>query len=219
MSEAGCDTIFVDGALNRIVPMSIVNRIIFTTGAARNTNIASLINETAAIEHIFRFPEHSLPQQDVDSTAMIHSPEDVDAAIRNGLNHGLLRIPGLISRNALSHLCKIISQEKKRSVESILFDDPVMLLLTDTPEKTMEQIDRLLAMKIKILFGRSIALSAVTINPFYPEYNGMTYSTSYIDRITLHTEMKKILSAPVFDIVQNGADELWNLVTTKLSLS
>ncbi len=215
MSEAGCDTIFVDGALNRIAPMSIVDRIIFTTGAARTTDIPLLVNETAAIERIFRFPEHSLPQRDAGSTAMIHSPEDVDAAIHNGLHHGLLSIPGLISRSALSSLCKTISQEKKQSVESILFDDPVMLLLVDTPERTIDQVDRLLAMKINILFGRSIALSAVTINPFYPEYNGMTYSTNYVDRLTLHTEMKKFLTAPVFDVVQNGADELWNIVAAK----
>ncbi|MFA6573745.1 MAG: hypothetical protein WCT13_06310, partial [Patescibacteria group bacterium] len=55
MKSYPCDYMFVDGSLNRIVPMTVVDSIIFTTGGARSTDIPELCNEMLTIESLFQF--------------------------------------------------------------------------------------------------------------------------------------------------------------------
>jgi len=55
MQALGASELLVDGSLNRIAPMSVADRVVFATGGARSTNIGQLVEETSAIERIFRF--------------------------------------------------------------------------------------------------------------------------------------------------------------------
>jgi hypothetical protein len=209
MSDAGCTTIFVDGALNRIAPMAIVDRIIFTTGAARNIDIASLVSETKAIERIFHLPAAPHRSRKDSPSSIIHTIDDVEKAVHSGTNGTELVLRGLISNAGLNALIHVLSNTKNK-FSSVVFDDPIPLLLSGEPEKTMRSIDTILSMEIGIFFARTIALPAFTVNPFYPEYSGTTYAMKFVDSLSLLSRMESALTIPVFNIMAAGADRLWN---------
>jgi hypothetical protein len=209
MGDAGCSTIFVDGALNRIAPMSIVDRIIFTTGASRNIDIASLVSETKAIERIFQLPGAPHRSRKETPSSIIHTIGDVEEAVRSGANGSELVLRGLISNAGLNALIDVVSNQIPNKFSSIVFDDPIPLLLSGEPEKTMRSIDAIQSMRIGINVARTIVLPALTVNPFYPEYSGTTYAVKFVDSHSLLSRMKSALTIPVFDIMATGADRLW----------
>ncbi|MHB1050349.1 MAG: hypothetical protein ACYC09_09745 [Bacteroidota bacterium] len=210
MSDAGCTTIFVDGALNRIAPMSTVDKIIFTTGAARTIDIASLVSETKAIERIFHLPGAPHRSRNDSPSSIIHTVDDVEKAARSGTNGTELVLRGLISNAGLNALIHVLSNTKKNKFSSVIFDNPIPLLLSGEPEKTMRSIDTLQSMQIGIFFARTIALPAFTVNPFYPEYSGTTYAMKFVDSLSLLSLMESTLTTPVFNIKATGAERLWN---------
>ena len=59
MSSLGVSDLLVDGSLNRIAPMAVADRVVFATGGARTTELKYLAEETASIEHIFRYGSFS----------------------------------------------------------------------------------------------------------------------------------------------------------------
>lgn len=205
----GCTDVIVDGALNRIAPMAIVDTIIFTTGAARTTDITLLTHEMAAIEKIFRIPQFGgAHRTSTNSNMMIHSAKDVDVMVRSA-EAPYIVIPGLISYDALNLLAEKLSGS---TITSIILGDPVALLLSGGAEQTISVIERITGYGIKVHCSHSVRLAVVTINPFYPEYHGISYSTSYVDSGTLESSMKSNLSTPVFDLHRTDVTQVWRCI-------
>lgn len=209
MNRAGCRMIFVDGALNRIVPMSIVNKIIFTTGAARTIDIESLVNETKSIERIFSFPVTPHLVHAEPPFSFIHSDRDAEEAVRTGTSETVLALRGMISTAGLNGLIRVLSNAADKKISSVVFDDPIQLLISGEPVRTVRCLDALRSMGTGLFFARTIALPAFTVNPFYPEYSGTTYTEKYVDAQSLLSRMESALEIPVFDIKISGADRLW----------
>lgn len=209
ISDLGAEMIMVDGALNRIVPMSIADRIILTTGAARNVDINVLGEETTAIERIFQFPQtdRTVPAPS-RANHIIHSDDDIENILYRSADDVLV-IDGVISSRALLAIKEKVVRQNVKSISSVVFDNPVNVLLIDTPHLTMKLLDEFLLHGISIRFRNTIELSAVTVNPFYPEYRGAVYSSAHVDATKLYSLMTNALSTPVFDIMQNGSVLLW----------
>lgn len=209
MTVHGCTDIIVDGALNRIAPMAIVDTIIFTTGAARTPDIALLTQEMSAIERIFLIPQYiGTHRGSTNSNMMIHSADDVDLMVRFAGTSDIV-IPGLISYDALNLLEKKLPGS---AITSIIVSNPVSLILSGSAEQTASVIDRIIAHGIKVYCSHSIRLAAATINPFYPEYHGVSYSTSYVDARALESSMKNVLATPVFDLHRTDATQVWDCI-------
>ncbi|HHY13453.1 MAG TPA: hypothetical protein GX526_02250, partial [Thermoanaerobacterales bacterium] len=57
MKELGSELIIVDGALNRLAPMSVVENIVLATGAAKNRDLNQLAIETLCLFQIFELSD------------------------------------------------------------------------------------------------------------------------------------------------------------------
>lgn len=214
MNGFGCSTIFVDGSLNRIAPMTVVDNIIFTTGAARTTNIAALVEEMEAIEFFFQFGTSQWKNKQEESQDNVILNTFAPLSVNSAKNPVFVR--GFITSTELRALVEKIQQmsEDDRPRE-IVFNDPITLLLSGEPRITIELLSRLMQLQIVISYRKAIYLSAITVNPFYPEYHGTTYTPAYVDKFFLPTEMSRTVKTPAFNIVDSGIVQLWNVIQKK----
>ncbi|MDP3832279.1 MAG: hypothetical protein Q8Q47_13505, partial [Ignavibacteriaceae bacterium] len=117
ISKYEIDYLFIDGSLNRLSPMSVVDRIIFTTGAARNNIVSQLASEMKAIEKIFSFPQRKCNYENVNSIRIITKEGETEIDLNSLLDKNdvlllseklkrdvvAIIIPGLISNEAFDH--------------------------------------------------------------------------------------------------------------------
>jgi hypothetical protein len=212
--------VLVDGSINRLMPMSVVDRIIFATGAARSVEIASLLEEMKAIELLFSMPkaDHVSAERRVsllsDNTVRcrlsfrsVMDREDVDI-IRESMTDNVNRvyIPGLISKEALVYIDE--AGIGNRSTVQLVVPSPLTLLLTDSTARISSLIQKLYEKEIRIACERKPEFIGVTVNPFYPRYERERYTGAYIDKDRLMHEMKKELTVPVYNVTEDVRNEL-----------
>ncbi|MDX9870919.1 MAG: hypothetical protein RBT41_00690, partial [Clostridia bacterium] len=63
--------------------------------------------------------------------------------------------------------------------------------------------------KVGVLYA--VRLAAVSVNPYYPLYDirSAFYAEAYVDKDELLDKMKRALTVPVYDILQDGASQLF----------
>jgi hypothetical protein len=223
LRDMKAEIVFVDGSINRMMPMSIVDRIIFATGASRNVDITFLSEEMRAIEYLFRSDvdtdnidkrEGVLIDSGSDTVALsicsVIDEEDVDI-IRKHVAPGGNRItvPGLISKSALQFI-----GNKWTGISDhiqIMLSSPFPLLISENRIEVAAIIESLRTKGITISYQRKPKFIGVTINPFYPRYEQERFSTAYIDKDTLITEVRSKLSVPVFNVLDDIDDRLFTL--------
>ncbi len=223
IKELKREIVFVDGSINRMMPMSMVDRLIFATGAARNAGIASLTGEMKAIEFLFR-PDVIAGHFDEKKVSIIRDNEkpvrlsvrsvidedDVDL-IRSQLAAGnnKITIPGVVSKGALQHILnKRLTDE--RGIQFV-FSSPINLLLSESPVAMAAVVESFLNEGLTISYFRKPDLIGVTVNPFYPLYEQDRFSAAYIDKNNLMDEMQSNLSIPVFNVMDDIGDDLFKL--------
>lgn len=231
MHRFRCSTIIVDGSLNRIAPLSAVDTIIFTTGAARTTDISALVGEMKAIEFFFQFGISK--QRNNQETSSINvgldevknltvSSELLTGAIIDAIeveqllqqyvekftahhNRNLISINGFITSAGLQTLVeKILHMSGTERPREIIFSDPIVLLLAGEAQQTKQLLSPLRAQHITISYHKAIQLAAITVNPFYPEYRENTFSPASIDSALLLSTLQRSLRTPVYDIFKTG---------------
>jgi hypothetical protein len=216
MYELDAENILVDGSLNRLAPMAIADNIVFTTGAARSTDINFLVTEMGAIESIFA--DHEEVTGTIDSQTVtvatsqqtyalgissLHDSEDL-RPLKNLIGQNLRRIivPDLISKAALSHLVKLLSGDGEGPMQIVL-DSPLTLLMAGEPTEITSIVGNLARLRCTIAYRHKPSLSAITVNPFFPKGEGQIYSESYIDKDELYDRMRKNLRTPVYNIKEH----------------
>jgi hypothetical protein len=212
--------VLVDGSINRLMPMSIVDRIIFATGAARSVEIASLLEEMKAIEFLFSMPKAghvsavrgiTLSNDTNDEWSLpFHSVidrDDVDA-IREQMRDDCKRvtIPGLLSKQALGYIDE--SGIGSRSTVQLIVPSPLTLLLSDSTAQISSLVRKLFEKDVRLAYARKPEFIGVTVNPFYPRYERERYTGAYIDKDRLMHEMKKELTVPVYNVMEDVRNEL-----------
>jgi hypothetical protein len=219
------DLVLVDGSLNRISPMYTLDKLIFTTGAARNINIDQLVNEMRVIEKVFSY-EKSVTHFNFDENIkVIYNnvslnlynntlvDEDDFLLLESSLNQNVEKIiiPGIISvESLLKHLPGVV-QRIKWPFE-LIFNSPVQLLLADQFSNISSLLKIFTTNKIKILYRIKPELSAITINPFYPKLDNYKYIPSYLDKEKFLKEMTEQLKIPVVNILEPGSDRIFDFV-------
>ncbi len=219
-----CDIILVDGSLNRISPMYILNKLIFTTGASRNTNIDQLVEEMLTIEKIFSL---NLSDQDFDDKYIsikysnkilplgINSLVDENdyKVLERYLDNNLKKIfiPGLISIDFMNKNIDRLFNSIKKPFD-VIFHSPLQLLLTYDFSKITQLLAGFKEYDIRISFKFKPELSAITINPFYPKADNFNYIASFIDNKIFLDKMIKSLKTPVFNIFESGSEKIFELI-------
>lgn len=237
LATLGSQLTIVDGAINRIMPMSCTDGIILATGAARCQDISQLAREVAAIFKLFTVPI-------VDGSSAALTPESLEndldhiSLFGDGQRCGMLTSGSLLSRESAMALASDLEDgistvyvPGQASTESLqqLFDqlesrarsllivlaDPLRLLLAGEPLRTAGLLDAMADHGINVAVKRAVQLLAVTVNPFYPlwRYESDDYQPAYIDAERLQKEVQAAVTTPVVDIKRDGAEQLLSVIT------
>jgi len=229
-SHARCDLILADGSMNRISPMYILDKLIFTTGASKSTDISKLTSEMSFIENVFNYSlntdkqlkdsslgkgmnvkvKYSETEVTIDTDSMVD--EDDLSLLLNSLIENVQKvfIPGLVSPVFLGKNAERINKKILKPV-GFVFNSPVQLLLTDDPYNSSFLLSQFEKYKIKISYNHKPELSAITINPFYPNQENYRYTSSYINKEAFLDQMIKSLRTPIYNIYESGAESIFNL--------
>jgi len=236
------EKILVDGALGRIAPFSIVDALIFTTGAARNTNIDFLADEMLSILEIFSLPASDwtiledrhrnlillLNEKGEEfslSIGSVLSGKDVVSLVSLIRHHKTKKIfiPGAISHRAFQQFIETVG-DSINGCEITFNSAPTMLsgwepsalhkLIVSLNAGNAGLLTRNKEKGVKISLRKKQQILAVTVNPFYPkrEHRGSRYTPAFINVGELKKVFKYNLQIPIFDIFNDGADKLFGLI-------
>lgn len=219
------DILLVDGSLNRISPMYILDKLIFTTGASRNTLLNNLVLEMSAIEKVFAHSIYNDGFNGDDNLRIVYDgvvinlyhstlvDDDDFLVIACSLNNKVEKIvvPGILSIEALIKHLPVIKKKVNKSFEFI-FNSPIQLLLTEDISRLTALLKLFNENDIFIRFRYKPDLAAVTINPFYPKLENYKFIPSYLDKEQFYLEMSGVLNTPVFNVMENNAEKLFNLL-------
>jgi hypothetical protein len=218
------DVILVDGSLNRLSPMYILDKLIFTTGASKSTNTRQLVNEMSVIEMVFSFKRYSDNFDDKNNKVFYSDSklnpfkdtlvdEEDFLTLESSLNQNLdkIIIPGLISVELLAKNFDRIVKRISKPFE-IIFNSPIQLLMTDELLNISVLLDYIKKHCVEICYRFKPELSAVTINPFYPKLDNYKYISSYLDKEKFLDDMISSLRTPVFNILEPDSEKIFELL-------
>jgi hypothetical protein len=204
----GAMMIFIDGALNRIAPMGAADRIIFTTGAARNTDPALLAAEMSSIQQMFALPRSTQSKVGRECDMLLDADDVRDVLSTLPAEKVQLKIRRMVSLPALRAIEGVM--ELRTAPLELLLPDPMVLLLAGEPVQTNVVLQKLRAHLCNITFSHAPVLAAITVNPFFPLLELFAYSTSYIDKHRLLSAMQQAVSVPVYNVKDAGAERLFD---------
>lgn len=225
LEAAGADRILVDGALGRLAPMAAAEGIIFTTGAARSTDLNQLAEEMRAIDGLLGLPVYSQESAREAALASITiqsedgqfrytgipnllDEEQADALLRqwSPRPHAIL-LPGVVTTHALDYLVDRLGSQ----VGQVHFvaDNPLLLLLADEPPRTWQTICSIEKIGGRFSVLRPVPLLAVTVNPFYPaRFRGGPFDAAYVDKTALKEKIAAAVRVPVVNVREEGSQVL-----------
>ncbi len=201
----------IDGALNRLTPMSVASGLVLATGAARSTDLPMLARETAAIESILGLPlfDPTSASAGVELAHAFPSLADIDGAVANlGNGETFLRMSKPISARVLKAFAH--DNRLRRSVRHMVWSDPVLLLIADNPRETLDALEECRSSGLILSVAQPLPLAAVTINPFLPRFDGHGYVADTIPAEDLRRSIGKAVRSPVVDVNVDGAHVLWD---------
>jgi hypothetical protein len=203
----------VDGALNRLAPMSVASAFVLATGATRTPDLAVLVGESVAMESFFRLPTR--PHAGAGAPTVVHAPfpsldELVEAAA------GAAGPPVELSFLLPVHpdvIVKIAHDRRLRGrVAAVTFYDPVLPLLCGDAIEMAAALERCRDRGLDVAVERPLPLAAVTVNPFLPRPQGQGYVADAVPAEALLSAFRSSLRSPVVDVVAEGAEALWGAV-------
>lgn len=224
MKNVGVDILLIDGSLNRLAPMAVAEKIIFTTGAARNIDISVLAEEMKTIERAFSFRAHARELPAFRSIALLGKErtlnletmslldgDDVSTVLEkltDETEH--LFIPGLVSASALQSLIQRLPNNRPQ----LILSDPFTLLLAAEPPALSSLLDLFDKKQLHLFFASKPELTAITINPFYPKPTGTAFAAAFVDKNDMMSHMRGAIHAPVFNVREEETQRLFSLCTS-----
>lgn len=225
MSKHGCDILFLDGALNRIMPFGQSDAVIIASGASRSQKIDQLTNELRQIEQIINYPYILLAApKETETKITIDGEHTIDNGsllshetlemLKSNLkpNHKTLWIPGAIRPDCLFTLIEYLILET--CVSCIAIPHCMKLLPSGQWDLVIHGMKLWAKNRRAFAVVKRNPLVAVTVNPFFPSYRSRNnqYAISFVDRDELLTKAKEHLHVPVYDIHFEGASKLWEAI-------
>ncbi|MBV6510644.1 MAG: hypothetical protein FMNOHCHN_00121 [Ignavibacteriaceae bacterium] len=191
IEHTGTEILLVDGSLNRMSPMYLMNEIIFATGGARSRDIVQLASEMKYAEQLFRFSLNSISPDQLCEVKSLYSSEDAGGIPRNERS---LYISSFFSDKALYHLMQL------KETDDLVFDSPLQILIACGLEGAEIFLSAAEQSGVRVSYIHRPELRMVTVNPFYPVEKDYRYSGGWLDRSELLNRMKATLSVEVRDV-------------------
>jgi len=228
INELGRDYLLVDGSLNRISPMYLLDDLIFTTGGSRTTDISVLVDEMVTVEKIFTYPDSGF-HADNPSRGRISNPSGgrisnisaisfvsesgiVNAGLKTFIDQEDVKflignipgdcrqivIPVFFSEAAIRGLMDYLNSNKKET--GLILLSPVQLLLSADFARLRDFIASLSGSSVRFSYMFKPVLKAITINPFFPKLYNNIFVADYMDKELFLKEMCDKLKTPVFNV-------------------
>jgi hypothetical protein len=210
MRGLGPSLTLVDGALNRLAPMSVASALIVATGAARTDDLQALARETAAIESIFSIPAavRDAVRSSVEVSMPFASMSDIaDAIGKHGGRDLRLTFRAPVSLSLLMALAN--NDGARLKCKEIVLLNPVMVLLSADPLEMARAIGSFRSSGITLTVERPLPLAVVTVNPFLPRYEHHGYVSDSVSATDLHRTMQTAVRSKVVDVLREGPGALW----------
>jgi len=209
----GPSLVLVDGALNRLAPMSVASAFILATGAARTADIPALVREAAAMESFFRLPAR-LPGR-AGAPTVVHTPfPSVDELVEASAcaEDAPVEFSFLLPVHP-DVLVRVTHDRRLRShVAAVTFYDPVLPLLCGDAVAMAAALQRCRERGVEVGVERPVTLAAVTASPFLPRPQGQRYVADTVPAGALLAAFRSALRSPVVDVVAEGSEALWEAV-------
>ena len=205
----------IDGALNRLAPMSVASGLVLATGAARSTDLPMLAHETAAIESILGLPtfDATSTSAGVELAHAFPSLADIEVAVSKlGSGQTFLRIVRPISARVLKAFAH--DDRLRGSLRHLVWSDPVLLLIADNPRETLDALEECRSSGMIVSVARPLPLAAITINPFLPRFDGRGYVADGVTAEELRRSIGGAVRSPVVDVMVDGAHVLWDALAS-----
>jgi len=107
---------------------------------------------------------------------------------------------------------KLLSEKILHKKEyNICFWEPFRLLLSIN-SLSLDEFYKIIPENIDVSFSIKPKLIAITVNPFYPEYENYSFRTKYIDKEELKTKVAQSVSVPVYDVYEDGSNGIVSLI-------
>lgn len=168
LEKYNVSVLLVDGALNRLAPMGIVDGLIIATGASRNTNTKELAREAQAIEFLLNLPQVTTKEPALRVTNLLIK-SNLQTYPFADCTHSCIEFSGMVDILPFIQLVETLRQCP--SLPCLVFSNPIKLLLCGDLLKMSLLIQDYCREggNVGVLFP--LSLLAVTMNPFYPLYN------------------------------------------------
>lgn len=221
IKNLGTDILFIDGAMNRMAPMYMAEKIIFATGGSRNISIPILAEEMTLIDYLFQQKLNN-DLKNVETIALANKETTIETGIValldvndydllakfNLENYDTIIIKSVFSANLMKLLSKKVLHKKEYN---ICFWEPFRLLLSIN-SLSLDEFYKVIPKNINVSFSIKPKLIAITVNPFYPEYENYSFRTKYIDKKELKTKVAQSVSVPVYDVYEDGSNGIVSLI-------
>jgi len=228
LARLGCSLALVDGALNRLAPMTCVDGLALSTGAAFDQRIPHVVEHAGALLRLLRMPviRGEAPVRDgllVEFRDRTSSTLGYGSLIGKKLLEALLRalnapvekvyIPGACDPNLL----KLVIDQKAELLRGalMLFYSPLHLVASGDPLLWGEIFHLLEEAEIHLGSLQTSQVFFMTVNPFYPRYldRSGTYEAAYVDKQELLAAARRCISEiPVLDVFQPPFPNLISLI-------
>jgi hypothetical protein len=216
------DLLFVDGAMNRMAPMYLVDKLIFSTGASRNISAEKIAEEMALISHLFG--KKVVPNyEDSESCLLINGDKILKSGVTSLLSekdfsellkfnpesYERIALKGIFSSELMkSFLSKVMS---RRESYDVVFPEPFRILLS-LKSISMKDFNNIFPENVNILFSIKPDLIAITVNSFYPKYENFHFVSGYIEKEELKRKVTESATEPVIDIFDDGSKKIVDLI-------
>jgi len=211
-------TVLLDGALNRILPLSVCDDWFLATGAARHTDPATLTDELMSLLQIF---------QNIRQTSLFCDKNPRAGIYRNGIlwvafnedepflnrmmldqyrvfadEHTVLYWPKLVLTRILIEFLEKINPD---NMLHLVVRHPFYLIADGNFRQISTWIGRSNQLFVESL--KSSRLQAVTLNPFFPQQKHAVFHSQFINAKELVGFIRQRLAIPVFDVAREKIDD------------
>ncbi len=238
----GTDLALVDGAVNRLAPLSVVDQMVLSTGAARDESVQVILDEARALAFLFNLPgaedggrrggvgwgegaaplpvaELPGPAVLTDETAAADLAAFLTAAPPPVSRRRPFRLvfPSLVGARALRALAAYLVESHMAPGEMV-FPSAAALAVAGPAPDTVAALLRLKAAGWRVFLSSAVRLSAITTSPYRPTYDhrGRYYLAGHMadaEYASLVDELGRRTGCPVFDVVRSGPAGLFQRLT------
>lgn len=228
LRNMGAKLVIVDGSINRIAPMAVVNGLVLSTGAAREADIRKLALDTSNIVSVFDLPmvcnnsaaecttitlfQENGRKLELPFGSLLTVVDSEGVAEKCDKKTKTIVIPGVAEAESLMHLVKTLGNDVCR--KTIVFHDPTKLLVNDCHDIIADCISKIKSHGGEAAYAKALRLFAITINPFYPRYSNVyqDYEPAYVDRDELLEKISQASSVPVIDVLRGNGRKIIDIV-------